>query len=89
MSEKYLERFYYLPPYPRDSKTTTDKGFFKNDNGSMAGMHWVVFSTKDIESLYFDSCGRAPDTFVPNQLPEPITYLKHLFQDVNSRLRGS
>ena len=89
MNESELQRVYNYNIYPRDSKIYSDKGFVIIDNGSQGGTHWTCFIVKDNKSYYFDSFGGAPDKFLLNQLPKPITYQNYKIQDINSKLCGS
>ena len=89
MTESGLQRVYDYPIYSRDYKIYSDKGFVNIDNGSMGGSHWTCFIVKKNKSFYFDSFGAQPDLFLPNQLPEPITYHNYKIQDINSKLCGS
>ena len=86
LNEFDLKRVYSYSIYPTGSKTTTDKGFKYIDNGSMGGTHWTCFYIKDNKLFYFDSFGAQLDNFLPNQLPEPITYHNYENQDINSKL---
>ena len=89
MNESQLQRIYNYPMYPRDSKIHSDKGFVNIDNGYQGGTHWVCFIVKDKKSYYFDSFGGAPDKFLLNQLPKPITHHNYKIQDISSKLCGS
>ena len=54
----------------------------------MGGSHWTCFIVIDNISYYFDSFGGAPDKFLLNQLPKPLTYHNYKIQDKNSKLCG-
>ena len=41
MNESQVQKIYNYPIYPRDSKTYSDKGFVKIDNGAQGGTHWT------------------------------------------------
>ena len=89
MNESQLQKIYYYPIYPRDSKKFSDKRFVNIDNGSMGGSHWTCFIVKDNKSYYFDSFGGQPDKFLLNQLTKPITYHNYKIQYIDSKLCGS
>ena len=89
MNESQLQRIYNYPIYPRDSRILSDRGFVNLDNGSQGGSHWTCFIVKDNKLFYFDSFGGAPDKFLLNLLPKPITYHIYKIQDINSKLCGS
>ena len=55
----------------------------------MGGSHWTCFIVNNNKSYYFDSFGGAPDKFLHNQLPKPITYQNCKIQDMNTKLCGS
>ena len=63
MTEGNLQRINIFPIYPRTSKTYSDKGFVKIDNGSEGGSHWVCFIVKDKKSFHFESFAGCPDNF--------------------------
>ena len=81
MNESQLQKFCNYPIYPRDIKLYSDKGFVNIDNGSQSGSHWTCFIVKDSKSYYFDSFGGAPDNFLLNHLPKPVTYPNSKIQD--------
>ena len=89
MNESQLQKIYYCPIYPRDSKIYSDRGFVNIDNGYQRGTHWTCFIVKDNKSYYFDSFGGQPDKFLLSQLPKPIIYHNYKIQDINSKLCGS
>ena len=86
MDESDIQRAYTYPIYPRDSKVYSNKVFVNFDLGSMGGSHCIIFYIKNNKSYYFDSCGGQPDTFLPKQVPKPISYHKYKIQDINSNL---
>ena len=89
MIELQLQKVYYYPIYPRDSKIYSDKGFVNIGNGSMGGSHWNCFIVKGNKSFYFDSFGGTLDIYLPKQLPKPIFYHTYKFQDIKSKVCGS
>ena len=89
VNESDFQRVYNYPIFPRDSKIFSDKGFVNMDNGSQGGTHWTCFLIKDNKSIYFDSFGGPPDTFLLKQLPKPILYHNYKIQDINSKSCGS
>ena len=89
MNELQLQKIYNYPIYPKNSIIYSDRGFINIDDGRMGGTHWTCFIVKDNKSFYFDSFGGAPDKFLLNQLPKPITYHNYKIQDINSQLCGS
>ena len=50
MDGSELQRIYNYTFYSRDSKTYSDEGFVKIDNGSQGGTHWTFFIRKDNKS---------------------------------------
>ena len=88
MNESELQRVYSYPIYPKNAKIYSDKGFVNIDDGRMGGSHWTCYYIKDNKSFYFDSFGGAPDKFLLNQLPKPITYHNYKIQHINSKLCG-
>ena len=89
MNESDLRRVYNYPIYPRDSKTSSDRGFVNLDNGSQGGTHWTCFIVKHNKAFYCDSFGGQPDKFLSNQLPKTIIYHNYKIQDKNSKICGS
>ena len=63
MNERELQRVYNHPICPRYYKIYSNKGFVKNDIGSVGGSPWTCFIVKDNKSFCFDSFGGAPDKF--------------------------
>ena len=86
MNESELQSAYNCKIHPRDSITTTNKGFVSLDNGDMRGSHWTCFIIKDIKSFCFDSFGGQPDKTLLNQLPKPIIYHNYERRYINSKL---
>ena len=72
MDEGDLQRVYFFPIYPEDSKIHSDKGFVSIDNDSIGGIHWICFIIKVNKSYYFDSFGGQLIEFLLKQLPKPI-----------------
>ena len=54
----------------------------------MCGSHWTFFIVKNNKPYYFDSFGGAPDKFLLNQLPKPITYHNYKIRDIKSKICG-
>ena len=86
---KVNKKNYNFPIYRKGSGETTKTGLKNIDNRQMGGTHWTCFYIKHNRSIFFDSFGGQPDTFLPNQLPESIIYQNHEIQDIKSRLRGT
>ena len=74
MNESDLQKKYFYPISPRDSKVYSDKIFVNIDNDRMSGSHWICFIVNGNKSYFFESFGGQPETFLLNQLPKPITY---------------
>ena len=89
MNESQLQKIYYYPIYPKNSKIYSDRGFVNIGDYQNGGSHWTAFIIKDNKSFYFDSFGGSPDKFLLNQLPKPIIYHNYKIQDINSKLCGS
>ena len=70
MNQFEIQRVYFYPIYPRDSKINSDKGLVNIDNGDQMGTHWTCFIINDNKTYNFDSFGGAPDKFLLNQLPK-------------------
>ena len=89
MDECHLQQVYTYEIYPRDSKTSTDKGFVNIDNGEQGGIHWVCYIVEVMNSNYFDSYGGSPGTFFLQQPPKPMNYHNFKIHDNNRNLCGS
>ena len=89
MKEGVLQKRYNYPIYLRDSKTFSDKGIVKIEDGAQGGTHWICFIVEDNKSYYFDSFGGQPDKFLLNRLTKPLIYHNYKIQDINSKLCGS
>ena len=86
MKESELQRVFYYPIYPKDSKTYSDKGFVSIDDGSQGGTSRCCFIKKAIKSFNFDSFGCQTDKFLLNELPKPIIYLIYRNRNIVSKL---
>ena len=87
MYEPQLQNIYNYPIYARFSKTFSDEGFIKIDNGSQDGTHWCCFIIKGFKSFYFNSFEGQPDKFL-NQLPKPTLNHNYKLLDLSSALCG-
>ena len=89
MNERGIQKIHNPPIYPRVSKIYSDKGFVNIDDGRMGGTHWTYFLIKRNKSYYFDWFAGAPEKFLLNHIPKPITYHNYNIQEINSKLSGS
>ena len=89
MNEFESQKIFNLPIYPRNNKIYADRRLVNIDDGSQGGSHWTCFIVKDNKSYYFNRFGGQPESFILNQLPEPIIYHNYKIQDIDSQLCGS
>ena len=73
-----------LPERPRK----TECGIINLDDSSGSGSHWVVFSKKGKDQLYFDSFGLPPPTELLKYLKGPVYYNSERIQPDNEVFCG-
>ena len=73
-----------LPKKPRKNEC----GFLNLDDSSGPGQHWVAFSKKGKEQLYFDSYGLPPPTELLEYLKGPVLYNSERIQPDNEVFCG-
>jgi len=73
-----------LPQKPRANEC----GILNLDDSSGPGQHWVAFSKKGKEQLYFDSYGLPPPTELLEYLKDPVLYNSERIQPDNEVFCG-